>query len=88
MVQYPETQKRAQDEIDRAIGPGRLPGLSDRSNLHYVDAIVTEVARLRPPIPIRMCPSLAPAFDILFTSLTSTTSGRARRGLQWLLDRG
>ncbi|TFK89221.1 cytochrome P450 [Polyporus arcularius HHB13444] len=52
MVQYPETQKRAQDEIDRAIGPGRLPGLSYRSSLPYVDAIVTEVARLRPPIPI------------------------------------
>jgi len=45
MVKYPEVQKKAQAEIDRVIGPNRLPDYIDRDSLPYVDAIVKEALR-------------------------------------------
>ncbi|WYZ42267.1 hypothetical protein EsH8_V_001162 [Colletotrichum jinshuiense] len=45
MAKYPEAQKRAQEEIDRVIGSDRLPTISDRDNLPYIDALIKEVLR-------------------------------------------
>ena len=47
MLKYPEVQCRAQEEIDRVIGTGRLPTLEDRANLPYVNATVSEALRWR-----------------------------------------
>jgi len=54
MTLHPESQKRAQAEIDRVIGDQRLPTLSDRPNLPYVNCIVKEVLRLEISISNRM----------------------------------
>src|SRR5258708_36754278 len=54
MTLHPESQKRAQAEIDRVIGAQRLPTLSDRPNLPYVTCIVKEVLRLEISISTRM----------------------------------
>ena len=35
MVQHPEVLQRAQAEIDRLVGPDRLPTFEDRGNLPY-----------------------------------------------------
>lgn len=40
MVAYPETQKRAQEEIDRVVGRDRLPSFDDFENMPYVRAMV------------------------------------------------
>ena len=45
MALYPEAQKKAQAELDRVIGPSRLPDFSDRDSLPYVHALVKEVLR-------------------------------------------
>lgn len=45
MMAFPEAQKRAQEEIDRVTGGTRLPALSDREQMPFVDAIVSEVLR-------------------------------------------
>ncbi|KAH9891042.1 cytochrome P450 [Cubamyces lactineus] len=50
MLEHPDIQVRAQEEIDRVVGTDRLPSYDDRESLPYVDAIMTEVLRLRPPI--------------------------------------
>lgn len=42
---WSDVQKNAQVEIDRVVGPDRLPSLADRQDLPYVTAIVTEVLR-------------------------------------------
>lgn len=47
MLAYPEVQRKAQEEIDRVVGNGRLPTLEDRKNLPYVDAVVNEAFRWR-----------------------------------------
>lgn len=43
-MMYPEVQKKAQAEIDNAIGH-RLPTMADRPQLAYIDAIIKEVSR-------------------------------------------
>ena len=43
MIAFPEAQKKAQAELDRIVGPHRLPTLDDLPNLPYIQAVVREV---------------------------------------------
>ncbi|KAF9525600.1 cytochrome P450 [Crepidotus variabilis] len=52
MVAFPEIQKKAHEEIDRVIGPDRIPTLEDIADLPYVRAIIREVHRWRPGAPL------------------------------------
>ncbi|KAM0321851.1 hypothetical protein ACHAQA_009856 [Verticillium albo-atrum] len=52
MIQFPHVQRKAQEEIDRVIGTGRLPTLEDRENLPYVNAVVKEALRWWPIAPM------------------------------------
>lgn len=54
MVRHPEVARRAQVEIDEAIGRDRLPTLDDRGSLPYIDCIVKETLRWNPPTPLGM----------------------------------
>ena len=52
MVENPLVWKRAQAEVDAVVGTDRLPEFDDRPSLPYVDAIVREVLRWRPILPM------------------------------------
>ncbi|SJL10574.1 uncharacterized protein ARMOST_13962 [Armillaria ostoyae] len=52
MMQYPEVQKKAQAYIDGVVGNERLPTLSDREAIPYIDAIAKETSRWRPVAPM------------------------------------
>ncbi|KAL6913504.1 hypothetical protein FSST1_011264 [Fusarium sambucinum] len=52
MVLHPEIQRKAQDELDAVIGPGKLPEFSDRSSLPYIEHIVQEIYRWSPLAPL------------------------------------
>ncbi|PLN82775.1 cytochrome P450 [Aspergillus taichungensis] len=52
MALNPDVQRKAQEEIDRVIGPNKLPSFADRENLPYIDAVVKEVLRWHPVGPI------------------------------------
>ncbi|KAK7682349.1 hypothetical protein QCA50_014554 [Cerrena zonata] len=52
MTLHPSIQVKAQQEIDRVIGTDRLPTLADRQDLSYIEAIVKEVFRWNPVLPI------------------------------------
>ncbi|QRV95793.1 cytochrome P450 family protein [Ceratobasidium sp. AG-Ba] len=54
MTLYPEVQADAQAEIDRVIGPDRLPNMHDQNSLPYVNAVIQEVNRWLPAIPLGM----------------------------------
>lgn len=41
MVVYPETQKRAQAELDAVVGRDRIPTFADYENLPYIRAMVS-----------------------------------------------
>ena len=45
MMHYPDVYRKAQEEIDRVIGRERLPDLTDRGSLPYLEALVMELYR-------------------------------------------
>ncbi|KAG8215093.1 cytochrome P450 [Butyriboletus roseoflavus] len=51
MFMFPEKQKRAQEELDRVVGPDRLPAFEDRPTLPYIEAIISECFRWHPTSP-------------------------------------
>ncbi|KAE8375526.1 cytochrome P450 [Aspergillus bertholletiae] len=52
MALFPEAQRKAQAEIDRVVGPDRLPSFLDRENLPYINAMIKEILRWRPVLPM------------------------------------
>ena len=52
MANYPEVQAKAQAELDAVIGSDRLPDFDDRSNLPYINAIISELLRWQPVVPM------------------------------------
>ncbi|KAI6025692.1 cytochrome P450 [Pisolithus orientalis] len=54
MVLYPETQVKAQEEIDRVVGDARLPEFKDREHLPYVEALLIETLRWKPIVPLML----------------------------------
>ncbi|KFH42702.1 Fumitremorgin C synthase-like protein [Hapsidospora chrysogenum ATCC 11550] len=51
IVLYPDCARRAREELDRVVGPDRLPRAEDQSDLPYVRAMVSEAMRWQPPAP-------------------------------------
>ncbi|KAF5334395.1 hypothetical protein D9611_013524 [Ephemerocybe angulata] len=49
---HPNVQKRAQDELDRVVGFGRLPDFNDRHELVYINALIKEIFRFHQPVPL------------------------------------
>lgn len=52
MANNPAIQSRGQRIIDEVIGQGRLPSMSDRSSLGYVEAIILETLRTSSVTPL------------------------------------
>ncbi|CAI4215871.1 unnamed protein product [Parascedosporium putredinis] len=48
MLLYPDVQQKAFEEIDREVGPDRLPTMEDEFNLPYIRACIKEVIRWMP----------------------------------------
>ena len=48
MLHFPETMRKAQAELDRVVGPDRLPRFEDRDRLPYLQALINETLRWRP----------------------------------------
>ena len=69
MLLYPDTQKKAQEELDSVIGRDRLPTFEDRPRLPFVDAVCKEVLRWRPLAPLSRFPQLLSSRDIRPASL-------------------
>lgn len=63
MALFPEAQKKAQAELDRVVGPHRLPEFDDFVNLPYVRAVVKETIRWMPVIPFGL-PHAVTADDV------------------------
>jgi cytochrome P450 len=51
MLVYPEVQAKAQAEVDRVVGQGRLPDINDKKDMPYVQAVVNECLRWMPVLP-------------------------------------
>lgn len=63
LMQNPEAQRRAQGEIDRVVGHGRLPDWEDIPKLEYTNLILQETYRMNPLSPLGI-PHASVADDI------------------------
>ncbi|KAJ4478448.1 cytochrome P450 [Lentinula aciculospora] len=52
MTHHQAIQRRAYEEIIATIGDHRLPNLYDQSSLPFLDAVIQEVHRFHPPVPL------------------------------------
>ncbi len=50
MMVFEDVQKKAQEEIDRVVGPGRLPEVDDYPNLPYIRCCIKETLRWMPTV--------------------------------------
>ena len=50
----PDKQRKMQEELDRVIGATSLPTIQDKADLPYVGAVIKEVFRWHPTLPIGM----------------------------------
>lgn len=81
IMSNPQAQQKAQEELDRVLGPGTLPGFNHQDDLPYVTALVKEVLRWHEPAPIGEPASYCLASTNLICS-SSPTSSHAGRYLQ------
>jgi len=51
-VAHPDVVKKAQSEIDEVVGVDRMPTLADWERLPYLEAILQEISRWRPTLPL------------------------------------
>lgn len=54
MALFPEVQTKAQLELDTVVGRTKLPEFEDRENLPYINALVKEVLRWHPVVPMNV----------------------------------
>lgn len=54
MILFPDVQKKAQEEVDRVKEGKRLPEYGDEESLPYIQALVREVVRWKPLLPLSL----------------------------------
>ncbi|XP_077218036.1 cytochrome P450 98A2-like [Tasmannia lanceolata] len=54
LVRNPRVQQKAQEELDKVIGPNRIMSESDFPSLPYLNCITKEAMRLHPPTPLML----------------------------------
>ena len=52
MAMYPDAQNKAQAELDKVVGTGRLPDFGDREDLIYLKALTMEMMRWHQVTPL------------------------------------
>ena len=52
MALHPEKLRKAQAELDDVLGTERMPKISDKVNLPYVNAVIKETMRWHPALPL------------------------------------
>ncbi|NP_001086113.1 cytochrome P450, family 2, subfamily C, polypeptide 8, gene 2 L homeolog precursor [Xenopus laevis] len=54
IITYPHIQERVQKEIDQVVGSDRLPGIADRPQMPYTNAVIHEIQRFLDLAPLAL----------------------------------
>ncbi|XP_012825132.2 cytochrome P450, family 2, subfamily C, polypeptide 8, gene 2 isoform X1 [Xenopus tropicalis] len=54
IITYPHIQAQVQKEIDKVVGPDRLPGIADRAQMPYTNAVIHEIHRFLDLVPLSL----------------------------------
>ena len=54
MMLDPQLQERVYQEVHKVVGEDRLPNQDDISQMPLMNAVVKEILRWRPPVPMGM----------------------------------
>ncbi|KAK1293704.1 Cytochrome P450 98A2 [Acorus calamus] len=54
LIRNPRVQAKAQEELDRVIGPNRIMSETDFPSLPYLQCVAKEALRLHPPTPLML----------------------------------
>ena len=57
MALHPDKLHKAQAELDEVVGTERMPTISDKASLPYVNALIKETMRWHPALPLSMLPN-------------------------------
>ncbi|CCO32905.1 Cytochrome P450 2D19 [Rhizoctonia solani AG-1 IB] len=68
---HPEAAKLAQAEIDAVVGRERVPDLKDRESMPYMEAVLQEVMRLCPVVPLGTYKEASPTAEYSWLSQVS-----------------
>ncbi|XP_075771700.1 cytochrome P450 2G1-like [Pelodiscus sinensis] len=52
LLKHPQVAEKVSQEIQRVIGPHRMPAVADRSHMPYTDAVIHEIQRVSDVIPM------------------------------------
>lgn len=52
IMQHPESQRKAREELDAVVGTDRLPTFADRPSLPFIEAAYMETLRWTVPVPL------------------------------------
>lgn len=63
LILYPEAQQRAHEELDRVVGPDRMPVWEDRADLPWIRACIDEALRWMPTTLSAAVPHSLPKDD-------------------------
>ena len=77
LINNPDVQRKVHEELDRVVGPDRLPSLDDRDKLPYFHAFLFEVFRYRLVSPV-----MAPHYAVQDITLHDTA------GKEYLVPQG
>ncbi|KAF9265536.1 cytochrome P450 [Marasmius fiardii PR-910] len=64
LVNHPEILRKTREELDAVVGDDRLPSFEDENSLPYLVAVIKEVMRCRPAIPLAIPHS--PSEDVVY----------------------
>jgi cytochrome P450 len=88
MIHNPDVQAKAQAEIDAVIGRDRIPDLTDRASLPYIQALISEVLRWQVIAPIGAASWISPISRVLTSTVSDSPCHLGRRSDRRLLYPG
>ncbi|UKZ55091.1 hypothetical protein TrVGV298_008908 [Trichoderma virens] len=84
MVLHPDVQQKAQEEIDKVVGPDRLPEASDKENLPYISGVVKEALRFFPVTPMGVVHEVSQ--EMIFRGYRLPKGAYIRPAVWWFLN--